>query len=287
METHADQQILYTNFYNYNTSQLYYATNYRNISPTRPTIFCLHGNSSIWRTFELFAICAIPHGIQVIAIDLPGCGNSSRLDNYSMQIIGNIISTFIGSFQIEPQFCNVFGHSLGGHLIAFLNGEFHLVILAGTPPLSSGADFNGRITGTETVCPFSPDNTAMDLIPFLSQETPFERNIATRFVSHTGVTGELLDDMIDNAIRTDGRFRLGCLSTLASIDQLDQLNTRESGSVIVFHAGLDGVINLRWLQTFIDSRVMFEGIVHQLPGSRHMSPHICANEILTIIIRAL
>lgn len=183
----------------------------QNVSFIRPnvcTIFCFHGNSSIGRTFEDFAAQMISRDIQVIAPDLPGCGYSSRLNEYSMQIIGNIMSDFIRFFNIDIQYINVFGHSLGGHLIGFLNIHVAHIAIAGTPPLSSAVDFGNAFN--------PPDMHIKQLIPLLSQESAFNDEEALMFVTHTGVQGQLCTDMIYAAKSlTDGKFRSGCLSTLA------------------------------------------------------------------------
>ena len=77
---------------------VYYRTNANpaDISVDRkPWLFCFHGNSGCHLTFvetlkwEDFV---------VVAFDLPGCGRSSRLREYSMEIIGDITSQCVAEF---------------------------------------------------------------------------------------------------------------------------------------------------------------------------------------------
>ncbi len=277
------------------------------IKPNSHTIFCLHGNSSTWQTFERLIWAGQQFDVQMVALDLPGCGDSEALPKYSMKLVGQIVRNFIKSFNVWDGYCSVFGHSLGGHLIAFIDDiTFHRIFIAGTPPLSSPADFAGRMIKGHLVHPFSPDDEAQKLfaprtvIDVLSQTEPFTLHIATNFVTHTGVSGHILDNMVRSAMQPKcGPFRSGCLATLASADQIAQLNSMPDNSVIVFHAGNDGVVNLEWLENVIDNRVLFENVVHggtrhqnddnyrQLRSSRHMLPHLCADIVFDVIYRAL
>lgn len=262
----------------FNGISIYYISNFVEFNPTQPVLFCFHGNSSIAETFS--QILKITTGVlQVIAPDLPGCGRSDRLPTlenknpYSMESVAKIMSYFVDSFDANPQTTYFFGHSLGGHLIAYLDCPLSNIVLAGTPPLSSANDFSNA---------FSPDADAVELLPFLSSPEQFVPEIARKFVTHTGVEDDLLELMCAYAEMTDGLFRSGCLSTLAMKNQLAQIELMKN--VIIIHAGSDGVINLNFLLT-INKNCLFENKIHILPG-RHMSPILHAEETVKIIRRA-
>jgi len=260
-----------------NDLNIFYLTNFVEFDPTLPVLFCFHGNSSIAETF--YRILELTRGfLQVIAPDLPGCGRSSRMqrdaDNpYSMQSVGEIMSRFVRSFNTDPALTYFFGHSLGGHLIAYLDCPVTNIVLAGTPPLSSANDF---------AVAFAPDAEAVTLLPFLSSPEQFSPEIARRFVGHTGVTGNYLDLMCRYAETTDGLFRSGCLSTLADKNQFAQIQSITN--VVIIHATSDGVINLDYLKT-ISEGCLFERKIHVVPGY-HMSPILQAEEVVGIIRRA-
>jgi len=236
--------------------------NYQQFEKDRPLLLCLHGNSSSAETF----IKLIDHpqrDIQILAIDLPGCGKSKRLDRYTMQSVADEVQAMIDF--IGPKRLFLFGHSLGGHLIGFITARYEGIVISGTPPLGSSKDLGEA---------FTPNEGSTKLIPLLSQELPFSYPQATDFISHTGVQQPLLDLMIEYAVKTDGRFRSGCLSTLTSINQLEQLENYNN--LIVFHAEFDGVINKQYLiDHFKDSLYILDG--------KHMLPLSHSQEILTII----
>jgi pimeloyl-ACP methyl ester carboxylesterase len=237
-----------------------------------PLLVCLHGNSSCAETFIYILEHAKQFNIQAIAFDLPGCGASQQLESYSMQIVGNIIGSAINQFVGAKVY--LFGHSLGGHLLGFIPVESYGIILAGTPPLSSSADFPNA---------FTPNDEAMELLPLLSKQEQFSKEEATKFVMHTGITGSVLDLMIHNAMITDGKFRQGCLSTLASMNQIEWLSKYKN--VLIFHATDDGVISQNYLE-LIDKNILFQNKIHYL-NCKHMSPILKPFDMILIIKNAL
>lgn len=245
-----------------------YLSNRSVANPDLPLLLCLHGNSSCAETFEEI-IKRAPSSIQVIAPDLPGCGASFRLSEYSMQLVAAKIDVFISQFAHSRLY--VFGHSLGGHLIAYLETSIHGIILSGTSPLRSADDFP---------LAFSPGPEERKLLPLLSKLESFTSEEATSFVSHTGVTGDMLQLMIRNAMQTDGAFRRGCLSTLASVDQRTQLEHREM-STLIFHARRDGVISADYLES-LDRCCLWQGHIFYIDGP-HMLPITNWKEMLTEI----
>ena len=141
---------------------IFYLKNFEEFDSSKPLLVCFHGNSSIAETFgEL--ITRTKGGIQVIAPDLPGCGRSKRLDEYSMSIVGKMMSNLITSF--NPSSVYLFGHSLGGHLLAFIDvPQVKGMAMAGTPPISSMDDFPKA---------FTPGEAEQELIQLLMKEEPF------------------------------------------------------------------------------------------------------------------
>jgi pimeloyl-ACP methyl ester carboxylesterase len=248
-----------------------YKKNFDEINEDMPFMLCLHGNSSSLETF-LEILKLLTGVIQVVAIDLPGCGRSSHLESYNMSQLGQIIWNWTVN-KFNPKKVYLFGHSLGGHLLAYIPIDANGYILAGTPPLSSVTDFP---------LAFAQNEETAELIPLLSKEEPFTYDEAYKFVSHTGVTGATLDLMVDLATKTDGKFRKGCLSSILDIDQKKQLKTKKN--VIIFHAKDDGVIQPSYLET-IEKTCLFEGKIHYLEG-KHMSPLLQPDIIVATIKRA-
>lgn len=249
--------------------------NFYQLDPKTPILFCFHGNSSCAETFAE-TLKYDPGVVQVVAFDLPGCGRSDDLPatmEYTMQIVGDIMSKAIASFKADPTKTYFFGHSLGGHLLPFIEPKPVGVIIAGTPPLSSAADFGEA---------FKPGPDAMKLLPLLSKADKFTEDEARPFIEHTGAPKEHLPEMIRMAMRTDGRFRAGCLSTLADKDQVAWMSQFGEGKVAIVHAKNDGVIDKRYLTKFEGSSWLYSGKVVCLEGS-HMTPLNNAGEILEIV----
>lgn len=236
-----------------------------------PLLVCLHGNSSSAETFlKILKLSPVP----TIAFDLPGCGDSLRLTEYSMEIIGDIVSQAILSLTSDLDEVYLFGHSLGGHLLTYLTlSNIKSVAISGTPPLSSSADFGDA---------FKPDREAMKLLPLLSQEAPFSLSQATEFVSHTGIKGKMLDLGIRKAMQADGKFRKGALSTLADKDQKTWL--KNFNNVVIFHGLLDGVISKDYLES-LDKQNLFGQKIHYL-NCQHMTPLLKPQTIMNILEKA-
>jgi len=251
---------------------IFYLANVDEFDTQKPVIVCVHGNSSIAETFGLFlGALTKTHGLQAmqgLAVDLPGCGRSDRLEEYTMKIVGERVSEFIKSFGFSKVF--MFGHSLGGHLLGFITCELAGIAIAGTPPISKEEDCKEA---------FKPGPAEMHLLPMLWQDTPFTAEQAREFVGHTGVQGETLELMIEYAQKTDGKFRPGCLKSIPEVDQLAQIEklANNGKSVVIFHAKDDGVINPEYLET-INKTWLFENKIHYLDG-KHMSPISQADKI--------
>ena len=237
------------------------------------TLFSFHGNSSCAETFSEIIKTA---PFQVIACDLPGCGKSMRLAEYSMDVIAGLMAELVKSFRINANKIVLFGHSLGGHLVsqisAKLDDKIAGIAIAGTPALSSAADF---------ALAFDPTEENKKLVPMLMMERSFTHQEAELFVGHTGVEGDLLELMVAHACGTDGKFRSGCLGTLADFDQKSHLQGMKN--VIIFHAIFDGVINPDYLEQ-INKNCLFEDKIHYLE-CRHMSPIEKASEIVDVVVR--
>ncbi|MCW5954646.1 MAG: hypothetical protein KIT69_20530, partial [Propionibacteriaceae bacterium] len=214
----------------------------------------------------------INRDITLMAFDLPGCGKSDILAEYSMSIIGNKITNFINGLSFKTIYG--IGHSLGGHLLGYINIVFDGVVLIGTPPLSSAKDFpDAFISNQET----------SHLVKMLSKHI-LSDDEATELVSHTGIDEDnyYFNTLVNFTRLTDGNFRTGCLSTLADVDQVSWLTKQKK--VVMIHAINDGVINPNYLEKLITPN-WFENKVHYV-NSKHMSTLLVPEQIWGIISNA-
>lgn len=101
------------------------------------SLLLLHGSNQSLETFSLQFASSILSEFHIIALDLPGHGQSSPLNNPSMLEMSAIISEFVRQKMTRPFI--LVGFSLGGHIALGLmaNGikPKGLVLLA-TPPAS-------------------------------------------------------------------------------------------------------------------------------------------------------
>ena len=103
-------------------------------------VFLLHGNSCSAQIFEKQFNSDLAENYRLVAIDLPGHGNSEKAENpeevYSIPGFVNVVKEAVGQLNIPNA---VFiGHSLGGHILIEAAGELPQAtgfMIFGTPPL--------------------------------------------------------------------------------------------------------------------------------------------------------
>lgn len=116
---------------------LYFADNDRSKIP----LVFVHGNSLDLQIFKFQFQSELNTDFQLVGVDLPGHGDSTRWNAYSFKEMATEVCSLIDKQIEEPYF--VVAHSLGGHLvtqgISFLK-KVKGLIFCGTPPLGSVAD---------------------------------------------------------------------------------------------------------------------------------------------------
>lgn len=215
----------------------------------------------------------IDNNFNILALDLPGCGNSHKLEDYSMEIVGDRVSEFI--FTIPFKKLYFFGHSLGGHLLPYIKihekQNIEGIILAGTPPLSSISDFKYA---------FTPIPEYENIIKLLSKDVEFTENEANEFINYLGFNDKMHKLLVNKAMKTDGNFRKGCLLTICNINQIEWLSKYEN--TFILHFINDGIINPDYLET-IPKKYLYKRKIHYIKG-KHLTPILDANELILILL---
>jgi pimeloyl-ACP methyl ester carboxylesterase len=258
---------------------IYYLTNKLTYNNTIPILFCIHGNCCCAESFYRILQSDIP----TIALDLPGCGRSSRLEHYSIEIVAQRIAPLILSFSAP---IILFGHSLGSNIVTRLLSILHSkmvgIVIAGCPLLACPEDFTTA---------FTPDNDARELIHYLIQSTAFTDEQAHRFIKHTFVALDsnipkdlesIFDIMVSFAKVADPKFKQGCFSTIDKINNRAEIE--KYTKVIIFHAENDGIINATYLNQ-VNKNCLFNSQIYYLP-CRHMIPLLEADKVIEIIKKA-
>ena len=113
------------------------AVNYKEYNESASnTLVFLHGNSHCHKSFAKQIESQLLKNKRLILLDLPGHGESSRIKDYTLPVIAELVAEFI----VEKRLKNyaIVGHSLGGHIgihaLNFLSPKGHVIF--GTPPLS-------------------------------------------------------------------------------------------------------------------------------------------------------
>ena len=122
------------------STQIHYIDNHRE---TDKVILFIHGNSHSSRTFRHQFQNQQLNEYRLIALDLPGHGDSGALNEYSLAKFTHILTEFVE--QLDLKEIILVGHSLGGHIaieaISQINPKG--IFIFGTPPLSIPLEMGG------------------------------------------------------------------------------------------------------------------------------------------------
>ncbi len=118
-----------------------------------PAVLLVHGNSLSAETWEQQLNAPELAHLRLIAIDLPGCGNSAWYplgQPYSLEGFAREVANFVSKLQDVV----LVGHSLGGHVatrVPALVPNIRGLLLTGTPPLRGVLDLAGAFRPIPTL----------------------------------------------------------------------------------------------------------------------------------------
>ena len=101
-----------------NNLDINYSETYFGNENNPTTILFIHGNSLSNEYFTKQLNSNLNNHFRLIALDLPGHGNSEKSDHYSFPLLVEVVQEFIKK-KITSNFF-VVGHSLGGHIASSL-----------------------------------------------------------------------------------------------------------------------------------------------------------------------
>ncbi|HQZ12563.1 MAG TPA: alpha/beta hydrolase [Devosia sp.] len=225
-------------------------------------IVLLHGSGADRRVFEPQLASWLAERHHIIAIDLPGHGESSDARDpatgYTLPGFAHCVSRVLESLAVGR--CVVFGWSLGGHIAVELMHEYPKlvagVMLSGAPPIANGPI--GMLRGF---------HASWDMLLASKEKfTPRDIERYARLCYGEHVTPDLLDAVR----RTDGRARAVFSRSLMRGDGADQRRTVETASVPV--ALVDGerdpLVRLNYTAT-VSSPYLWEGGAHLVKDAGH------------------
>lgn len=211
----------------------------------------------------------------LVAVDLPGHGMSSKLDDYS---IPNLLEVLYSNIKDLDHIILV-GHSLGGHLATRLLPKLKErclgICLIGCPPLQIPLNIEDAYVLNE--------KSAMFLQKDLSSES-IHNLVDLIYNSKDAVFSELINSFKN----TDGSFREGFAKSLITEGLHDefQILSQFKGSILMVYGAQDKVINLDYINR-LTLKSAKKVILRNLGHSPHFEDSLEFNMLLLNFIQAL
>lgn len=224
-------------------------------------LLLLHGSGTSRAVFEMQMASQLAERHRLIALDLPGHGESSDARDpafgYTMPGFATVVTEVLDELGIE-RFA-VFGWSLGGHVAIELMSRMPLMagtMLMGAPPVSPGPI--GMLRGF---------HASWDMLLASKEKfTPRDMGRYLELCFGQTVPGHALDDLR----RADGRSRVFVGRSMMRGDGADQRRTVEHSTspVAVISGEHDPLVRLSYL-TSLNYEHLWDGHVHVLEDAGH------------------
>ncbi len=209
----------------------------KNESQERTLLF-IHGNSHSLKSFSAQMNALELQNFRLIAVDLPGHGDSSKEGPYSLKQFGLLLSEFINTLGLNNIL--LIGHSLGGHVA--INVLKHIqpdgLFLFAAPPLKKPFDSTAFIA--------NPNGIALSL------ETPTPAQVEL-LMDELSYSGAQKNQATEDFLKTDPRFRTDILNDVISNIHEDEINLINSfyGDVMFLVASKESLINNNYIRNLL------------------------------------
>jgi pimeloyl-ACP methyl ester carboxylesterase len=214
-------------------------------SGTGPAVLLVHGNSSSSRIWQRVIDGEIGRRYRLVAIDLPGHGNSEDSKNcaaYSIPGYAEVVRALIEPLSLQRA---VFvGWSLGGH-----------AVLEAAPELMDATGF--MIFGTPPI-PYPPpaDMGGAFLKLGLGFKADWTAAEAREYVADLTAEGQLSPEhALEDALRTDGRARSMLAESIEGVGFRDEMVLAQelSRPLAVLHGADEQIVALQYLENAASS----------------------------------
>lgn len=227
-----------------------------------PALVLIHGNSASARAFAAQLDGPLGRALRVVAIDLPGHGQSDDAADpqavYSLPGFARVLVRLVAALGLQRA---VFaGWSLGGH-----------IVLEAAPQLPEAAGF--CVFGTPPLAwppamdqAFLPDPSAAILFQEHYDEAEVRVRAEGMIAPGAPVPGWLLEDIR----RSDGRFRSSLAASLGTVGLADEVVIVGGlkQPLAVLHGRHDRVVNGDYIAA-LPMPTLWRGAVQVLPGAGH------------------
>lgn len=239
-----------------------YYSDYNNNSSHR--VVFLHGNSLSAKIFENQFNSDILGGFELIAIELPGHGNSSKFtgfdQKYSYSHLVELLITLINQLDIADSF--FVGNSLSGNLLFEILPDLKPIkgiMVNGAPPFN--IPFNPQLM----VLP-SPDSMLFSKGPLTDGEITA---MASLLLTENSIYEPFINSIIKNC---DENFRSDLLKSVIFGDfsnQVDKINNTNI-PLCIFNGESEKICNIQYIIDCVAPARLYKNKIHHIKNSSHL-----------------
>lgn len=219
-------------------------------------VIFIHGNSHSSKTFRHQFSDSSLNNFRLIALDLPGHGESYSLPEFHIKDMVDALKGLINELKLENYI--LVGHSLGGHIAieALETVNPQGIFIYGTPPLSLPLDLLGFIPNEDLGLIFKDDLTDSEMMKLI------KNFYSTECIDQIGM---------EDLKRTSAHFRSSLNASLMAENFKNErviLNNFKGFKTIV-HALKDKLVNVKAVETHLDLDGFWQNKVIEIDSSHN------------------
>lgn len=232
------------------------------------TLVFIHGNSQNLHFWGNQLKEPILRDHNLMAIDLPGHGNSPKMEDYTVPNLISILSEHIN--QLGPNI--IIAHSLGGHLTVQSLSKIKNckgMMLIGTPPLRSPLNMQEAFAPDERMGLLFKENLSSD-----------DRSSLCQFIGYADYTEWAMQALA----QTDPKFRSDMASSIALGEMTDEIvELKKADFPVALVAGAyDALINKEYLE-WAEFPMLWRKKVQFVANAKH-APHLECPRTFNVVL---
>ncbi|MBI3202248.1 MAG: alpha/beta hydrolase [Myxococcales bacterium] len=223
-----------------------------------PPVVLIHGNSASTAAWARQLEGFLAKRFRLVALDLPGCGESDRLPCYTFDGLSALIATFAENLGCEDAI--FVGHSLGGHLLLETVPRLSRArgfVVCGTPPVGKPPDMAAAFLPTPVLrSAFTAELSAEEILTW-----------AREMVSSPDAP---VDQIVADIERADPRLRgdMGeALHRLAYSDELEIVRALTQ-PIAILHGAADALVSGSYFDR-LSIPMLWRGRAQLVEGAGH------------------
>ena len=233
---------------------------YEGGEPTGQPLFFLHGNSLAADTFGRQWRDPALQQFRLVAMDLPGHGQSPAAGNYSVPAMRAVVRATMQALGAEQAIA--VGHSYGGNLLLELLPnlpELRGLLTIGAPPVSTPTEMHAAFRLSET-----------GMLFYEAALSAVQIEALARYCLRPDAPADEIALLAADIARTDGRARTDLLASIGAGDMSDEVaHVGQTTVPLAFVVGeFEEAINF----AYFDGLAVPSGwgkALHVVPGSGH------------------